>query len=450
MTHPLLTKVRHTIRALGVFQPGSRVVVAVSGGADSLVLLHLLHQLQNPLAIQLHVATLDHQIRGEESASDAEFVRAYSESLGVLVTVGRVDVPAYAHQNALSIEVAARTLRYQFLIETARTFSASFIMTAHHRDDQAETVLMHLLRGTGLAGLRGIAPCSELAPGITLVRPLLTVSRAEIDSYALDQQLTPRVDSTNSDPAYFRNRLRLETLPYLRTLSPAIDHHLVQLAQTAAADYDALLTLLPPDPVGRDVYQKLLLSIQRLVIMNNPVQREGLTFDEVERARHFILKGHSGDSLKLINDVWITLTFTDIRFDTHPLNIAVDSPRLAADTEIRLTPGEAYPLADGWIVEVGEKRGHLAVRYPLGASLMLRTRRRGDRFKPAGLGGHSQRLSDTLSNLKIPLSYRDELPLVIADGEIVGFVALTESGCVAREGVGAESWAGWVSFFKNA
>jgi tRNA(Ile)-lysidine synthase len=240
----LQTVVRTFCTEHALFKPG-RVVVAVSGGADSLALLHLLNAIRETFGIVLHVATYDHGLRGTAGAEDAAYVRETAEKWGLPVTVGGGDVPTLAAEWRLGLEAAARRARYAFLIETARAVNAETVATGHHQDDQAETVLLHVLRGAGLAGLRGMLPVTQLGE-VRLVRPLLAVARAELTAYLAAAGLTPRHDATNDDLTYTRNRLRHQVMPLLRGINPDVSSALARLAETAREDYAALLATLPP------------------------------------------------------------------------------------------------------------------------------------------------------------------------------------------------------------
>ena len=232
------------------------ILVAVSGGADSVCLLHVLAEWRRRLGIRLHVAHLDHEIRGVESQADAEYVSNLAGSLGIPITIDRQDVAAYKTERKCSLEEAARELRYAFFASLARKVGAHRIAIGHTRDDQVETILMHILRGTGITGLCGLAPCSPLAydsqgmslpaqaPGVTkrqrsnllVIRPLLDITREETASYCQKHQLDPRIDSSNLSPSFFRNRLRLHLLPLLRQYNPSIDQALLRLADIAKED----------------------------------------------------------------------------------------------------------------------------------------------------------------------------------------------------------------------
>src|SRR5579883_519026 len=208
-------RVRAFVSEHRLLERGAVVVVAVSGGADSLCLLYVLAALSADLDLRLHVAHLDHALR-PESAGDAAFVACEACRLGLTCTSIRRDVPALARERRLSVESAARLARYAFLREVAAAQAATAIATGHTRDDQAETVLFHLIRGSGLAGLAGMRPRSG-----DIIRPLLPLSCRETEAYCAALGLTPRSDPSNMAPEYTRNRLRHEALPLLDSIQPA-------------------------------------------------------------------------------------------------------------------------------------------------------------------------------------------------------------------------------------
>lgn len=210
--------------------PG-RGLIAVSGGPDSVALLRLVCAAGR----DVHVGHVNHGLRGAESDADEAFVRALAEQLGVGCTVARLptaDCSASGTDQPRNLEAAARRLRYTWLAELARQTGATWVATGHTADDQAETVLFHLLRGTGLRGLRGIAPRRELAPGVELVRPLLAQRRADLCAWLNELGQPFRIDSSNLDLRFTRNRLRHEVLPLLTRIGHA--HAVQHLARLAA------------------------------------------------------------------------------------------------------------------------------------------------------------------------------------------------------------------------
>ncbi len=236
MRAELLAQARRTIVTQQLFGPRARLVVAVSGGADSVALLHALCQLRAEWQLTLHVAHLDHGVR-EASRDDAECVRDLASRWEVPASIERRDVPAACRREGWSLEDGARRIRYEFLLEVARRQSASAIALAHTADDQAETVLMRLVRGTGLMGL-GAIPFTRQLEEMRIVRPLLEVWRREVVAYLTQVGVAHREDATNADPRFVRNRVRHELLPLLEQhYNPNIKRTLTQLAEQSRLDY---------------------------------------------------------------------------------------------------------------------------------------------------------------------------------------------------------------------
>ena len=236
LTH-LAHRLYEHVRREGLLPRGAHVVVACSGGPDSLALLSLLLELRPLLSLTVTAAHYEHGIRGGASAEDAAFVRRFCAARAVPCIVESGDVPQAAARASESLETAARRLRYAFLERTRGRVDASLIVTAHHADDQAETVLLHLLRGTGLDGLAGI-PARDAARH--LVRPLLPFPKQELVDYCRARGFSPRHDATNDVPDALRNRVRLSLLPELaRAYNPAIRQGLCRLADIAAEEREA-------------------------------------------------------------------------------------------------------------------------------------------------------------------------------------------------------------------
>jgi len=242
----LESKVLDFVHRQNLVSPREIVVVAISGGADSVCLLHLLARWQGKLDIKLHIAHLNHQLRGLESEADALYVADLAKQVGVPITIDGQDVVAYRADRKCSLEEAARELRYDFLAQVAEKVKASRVALGHTRDDQVETILMHILRGTGTLGLRGLEACSPLPchhsalklkpPRLLLIRPLLDITREETVNYCQLQRLGPRFDSSNLSLSFLRNRLRLELLPLLRKYNANVDQALLRLAEIARDD----------------------------------------------------------------------------------------------------------------------------------------------------------------------------------------------------------------------
>jgi tRNA(Ile)-lysidine synthase len=293
----------------GLLNARSRMVVAVSGGADSLCLLDVLAVVVPDPQHRLFVGHIDHQLR-PESASDAEHVERLALSLGVPGTVDRVDVAAMAKAERLGIEEAARRGRYRSLSRMAADLGTDVVLTGHTRDDFVETIVLRILRGAGAHGMSGIAEVErfsasafgpargKLAAALRVVRPLLQVGRAETVAYCEARGIRWLVDPSNTDPAFARNRVRAHLLPVLRTYNPAIDRALVRMAQVAG-DEDVWLDEVASqrwgqlrDPSGDDhvldlaAWQRQPVPIQRRLVrmIADPDNVHEIGFEAVERA----------------------------------------------------------------------------------------------------------------------------------------------------------------------
>jgi len=433
----LLDRVRRYCEQHNLLDEGT-LILAVSGGVDSLAMLRILHALAPEFNTRLHVATLDHGLRGAESAADAAFVREQAVALDLPVTAGAVDVAAYAQDQRIGIEAAARRVRYRFLADVAEQVGARIVATAHQQEDQAETLLLHLIRGAGLTGLRGMQPRTWLPDGIALIRPLLDTPRADLEAFLHERGLTAREDASNTDTRFTRNRIRHDVLPLLHAINPAVVGNLAHTAETLTVDYDALRVMLPPLPLRRDTFAALPLAIQRLAILNNPTRTENLSRFDVERAVGFISNGKTGEQIDLSNGITLALSFEHILFNQVP---AWDAPGLPAGTEvsIRMLPTNVA-LGGGWeacitrdsVPDHAESYNIERLHVPPDARLAFRTRRRGERFAPHGMDGHTQSLSDTFTNMKIPAVWRDRVPLLTIDDQIAAFIAPTPKGLRVR------------------
>ena len=231
------------------------VVVAVSGGADSLALADLLHRSQRRFKLNLCIAHFEHGLRGEESLADAEFVKQFAAERDINCIVGSGEVKTFADSQKLSIETAARELRYKFLESVRQRLNFDIIALAHHADDQAETVLMRILRGTGSIGLAAMQSKSG-----KIIRPLLNFRKSELEDYCKHQNITPRIDSTNFETNATRNKIRLNLLPILNQYNPLMIENLCRLGEVASTDSEFILMQaqnILPEAVQEDYHNRL-------------------------------------------------------------------------------------------------------------------------------------------------------------------------------------------------
>ncbi len=411
---------------------GATLVAAVSGGPDSLALLHALHCLADSYALSLHVAHVDHGLR-PSSGQDAEFVREHAEALGLPCTVVAVDVPRRG--DGSFSESAARDARYRALVRVAEVEGAAAIATGHTLDDQAETVLLHAVRGSGLAGLRAMSVLSDApvdgSPS-RIFRPLLGVRRSETLAYCRELGLSPLEDETNSDARIPRNLLRLEVMPLLQRLNPHAAGALVRLAANAGNAQDFLDAALDAE------WPSLAVASEGAVALD----REGLRV--LHPALQALAVRRACDEVGVAATLDAVHVETTMRLAEGPAGREVPLPggvraEARRDTLVFHAPG-APPLPPlegehalfvpgvsavrGWRVET------LLVPMPsaleslpftafldadaLGGELSLRARRPGDRIQPLGMAEGSRKLQDYLVDAHVPRRERDAVPLLVS------------------------------------
>lgn len=457
----LLERVQDYLAHEQLLRPESRAVVAVSGGPDSLCLLHVLQRLS---AYRLHVAHLDHGLRSD-SAAEAHFVRETAQAWGLPVTVGQADLGGPDRQGP-GLEQEARDARYRFLVRVAEDWGAEAIVTGHTASDQVETIVMHFLRGAGVHGLRGMRPRVDLSTWgflqlerpIHLVRPLLECTRDETRAYCQRHDLSPRQDPSNLDRTYLRNRIRLDLIPVLEEYQPALHSILPRTGRVMRATADLLDELAQEAledcartagkqswALVRDRYTGLPLIvrwevIRRLVRALGPEVDE-LDFETVERAQTAIQAGLEGRH-SLAADLELESAGAEVVIRRQGARVRFPQvPQIEDEGDVQL-PAE-IDLADGWrltlsIQALAEDERFAITRGAGGWSdpyrdaldadglarrLTLRSPREGDRFQPLGMEG-SMPLADFFINEGIPRLQRKRWPLLTSEGVVVWVAGL--------------------------
>ncbi|MEN6408576.1 MAG: tRNA lysidine(34) synthetase TilS, partial [Anaerolineaceae bacterium] len=426
------------------------VLVGVSGGADSLTLLDILCQSGYPVV----VAHVNHQLRAS-AGQDADRVQAVAAQYGMPFRLGLVNVGEYAAAHHLSIEEAARILRYRFLGQTAQEVGAQALAVGHTADDQVETVLMHLLRGAGLAGLAGMryrSQIPDLLGNLPVVRPLLGVWRKETEAHCCELGIQPVQDETNQDVRYERNRIRLEIIPALEKTYPHLKENLWRTAQVLAGDEEALRVYLDEQLMGETVewgdcyaaLDRVYWRMQPVGMQRRVIRRAGMHlrptlrdvgFDAVERALRFFHQPSESGSADWLDGMvleqqgrWMLIREADAQV------LLKDEPQVTDSAAQLPIPGRIH-LSDGWQLTAEEFPADEAilqqarknsdpntayldadrVRRPLGVRGFLS----GDRMQPLGMKDKTIKISDLYTNLKIPRAARAGVPLVISGDEIL-------------------------------
>ncbi len=413
------------------------IVLGVSGGPDSLALLHLLRSIRRPEG--LIVAHLDHGLR-PGSAEEATSVAAAASGLRFFAE--RADVSGLARVQGLSVEEAGRQARYIFLADLARREGAAAVVVGHHADDQAETILMHFLRGSGLAGLAGMREAGPLPghDGLWLVRPLLQITREEIEAYCVKNGLEPIIDASNADPTFFRNRLRHELLPLLESYNPHIRQRLRQMGEIVGADEELLRELT--ETVWREnasvdlgsaveldreawLAQPLALrrrALRRALAHLRPDLRD-VGFKALEAARSVAEQGQTGATATLPGGVSLRVSYGKLLMNSEPTTGEGRYPQMVSAEAVMLpVPGE-IALAGGWrlmaewagdidLAAIAANSDPWTAYVDVGsAALYVQPRTRGERMRPLGLGGETK-VKEIMIDRKIPAAARARWPIV--------------------------------------
>lgn len=446
----IVRSVKQTIGEHSMFQVGDQVLVAVSGGPDSVALIHLLNTIAPLFSFRMAIAHLNHCLRQNESERDAEFVLKLAQKLNLPAYIEKIDVRQYSSEHKLSLEEAARRVRYAFLDQVAAEHGFNKIALGHQYDDNAELILMHLLRGSGPLGLAGIPPVR----GEKIVRPLINVQRSEIIDYLTEKKLEYVIDTSNSDLNYQRNKLRHHLIPELLTAyNPRIRETLNRLASVMQSEDEWLDELIEP------IFQQRLLSQETLEIRLSLREFEQLPLAARRRLIRRAILALKGDLRRITFkhvDAVIQMAGTGpttghldlpdrvgIQRNHQVLIISKKKDRLRSrgeDLRNQICPPYEYTINSPELVHIEETGAFIEfmeigveevtefahtgqqtaffdinkVKFPLN----VRNFRPGDRFSPLGMAG-TQKLKKFFINTKIPQEQRARCPLLVSNGKII-------------------------------
>jgi tRNA(Ile)-lysidine synthase len=437
----LLDKVIKTISDNKLINDGDSAVTALSGGPDSVCLLHVLYSLRGKLNLRLHAIHVNHMLRGLEADEDEAYARKLCQSLGIEFCSVSRDIAGISKNLGISIEEAGREVRYQVFNEYADSVGANRIAVAHNKDDQAETVLMHIIRGSGLTGLVGM----NYSRG-RIIRPLLDIQRCEIEEYCSNNALTPRIDSTNLQNIYSRNKIRLDIIPEIsRAFEVNFSDSLVRLSALASRDNDYLeLTAsglysecvktrgkgfvhLELARLG-ELHQALLGRIFRIALNEVSGSIRGIENKHIDSMLHLSREGTTGPILQLPGKIRAAVSYKLLKIYMEETDTFTDFENAV------FIPGttEVSELQSQIIAEVSEISEtvdkYSNIRYnslvqffdytSLIKGINIRNRREGDMFKPFKSNG-TKKLKEYFIDLKIPREKRNRIPLITAGREIV-------------------------------
>lgn len=435
-------KVEETVQKNKLFEAGERIVVGVSGGPDSMSLLHLLLEWRSSMGLELMVAHLNHGFR-EASVREATFVREICSKWGVPYYGGRIDVPFYQKRWGVSAQEAARWARFYFYRKAVHRFNATKVAVGHHRDDQVETVLLNFLHGAGLDGLTGMKAARQTR-GIKIIRPLFGVTRGEIEDYCREKRIPYVQDESNFKSVYRRNRVRRELLPYLEEYNPRIKEALFKLSSLLEADRNYLnkvtasylkkLSRIERGKVNiiRGGLCRLPVALQRRLVRKAYYMAvkagPGLDTFHVERLIELAGSGQTGKEVSLPGKGLAYVTSSELvlqlvspgddKQGLSPVMLHVPGETRVPGLDLVVRTRLEVPANLSW--PPGKNQAYVDY-HRLSFPLYLRTRKPGDRFKPLGMD-RSKKIKDFFIDTKIPRQERDRYPLVVAGNEVVWVV----------------------------
>jgi tRNA(Ile)-lysidine synthase len=446
----IIKKVEHFIERHQLLHENATVIVGVSGGPDSLALLSYFLKIREKWDLTLVAAHIDHMFRGLESEQDSLFVENYCKTKGIHFEGKQVNVRKHQKNNNQTAQEAARECRYAFFEQVMVKWDGDYLALGHHGDDQIETIVMRLIRGSATGGLSGIPVKREFCGGV-LIRPFLTLSKAEIEAYCEKEALHPRRDSSNDKDNYSRNRVRHHVLPFIKKENPNAHERFQYVSELLSAD-EAFLTELAKEKLNeiikRKQRKKVSISITSLLAQPIPLQK---------RLIHLILKYLYGDGAGKVSSVHIESIFTLIK-GSHPsgkcslpegleaiksyddLTLTFIGERFipyyyVLDAPGRVNAVEGFTISAECtdVVPGKENDSHFvceqaSVKLPI----IIRTREAGDRMQIDGLAG-SKKIKDIFINGKIPLCERDRWPVIVdSAGQILWLPQLRKSPLVIK------------------
>lgn len=433
-------KVLSIVRKYNLIKENENIVVGVSGGPDSMALLYVLLDIRDSINFNIHMAHVNHGVRGNDARKDQLFVEEQAKKLSLPYYTKNVDMIAYGKKRGITSEEAGRELRYGFFREILKKQGGGKIAVAHNKNDQAETLIMRFMRGTGVDGLKGMEFIYK-----DIIRPILSIDRQEIEKYIENREIETVLDKTNLQPIYTRNKVRLELIPYIQeNFNPNIVNTLWRMSRVSAIDsnfleeytekkYNKLVKKEEENSIildGGKLYS-LDKSIQQRVI-RNAIQKingsfQGITEIQILSVLNLILKGKTGKGVNLINNIVARVNYDEL--------IIEKDNKVDTDDYLYkfyyLGVVNLEELGYSFNMEIIENRTKIEfekskyIKYfdldKIKGDLSVRNRRAGDRFSPFGMKG-TKKLKDYFIDEKVPKELRDKNPLIVDEKNILWVV----------------------------
>ena len=450
----LLNKFLDRIKKERLFQKGDRLILACSGGPDSVALLDILARIKPLFDLRITVAYFNHGLRPRESAKEKDYIQRLGRGYGVSFASREGKVKAFARENKISIQEAGRYLRYNFLFNLGKRLKVVKIVLGHHRDDSVETVLLGVLKGTGLKGLSGIEKVRE-RNGFLLLRPLLDFSKEEIATYLSERRLSPCLDSSNLKETYLRNRLRLKVIPFLReNINPKVEEAILRLSEIYSRENEYLEGLVSKNIkkvvrekqgrfyIDRNNFLKFHIALARRflreILDRLGIIGEGSNFRQIEIMRHFISTFRPGQRLDLASGYVVRGGRDGISIEKKILRVygragekilaakrakllyrlRIPGETMVKDLDIKIAAQFSKKIPSLREMKKAFPEKVFFDRAKIKLPLSLRLRKPGDRFRPLGMKG-TTKLKKYFINAKIPQEERGHIPLLVSGGEII-------------------------------
>ncbi len=437
-----LEKLTSSIQRRRLLVHGDKALIALSGGPDSVALLYSLHFLKEQYALTLAAIHIHHGIRGKEADKDAEFSQKISEKYGIPFYLEKINVPEIAKREKISLELAGRQSRYSIFRNFLQKLNFCKVATGHHLDDQAETILMRIIRGSGSTGLAGIVPIRENI----FIRPLLSISKTEILKMLKEEGLQYREDSSNLDSSFFRNKVRKDIMPRLFSCNPEINKRLEVLSEIISSESDFIRKeahrLFPE--INCSQSGKIAISIKKLAGVHVALKRmvireaaasisENLPFSITEEAINLL--SSPGTKSISIKGASIIKTYDRLIFLKNSYEHAdkLESILPLSDGLVLKNLNIKFNLTEFKTRPQKLEKGKMTACLDLDKAkppFFVRKRKDGDRFRPFGMRG-KKKLKDFFRDEKIPKNERDLIPLIVdSNDDIIWVVGLRLSDMV--------------------
>lgn len=429
------------VKKQNLIEYSDKIVVGVSGGPDSLCLLHILIKLREEYALTLFVVHINHSLRAEADAEE-EYVRKFCKTFNIKFFSEKVDITSLTKEYKMSTEEIAREVRYNLFNKTLQEVNAKKIAVAHNANDNAETIIMNLLRGCGPEGLIGIDSVNK-----NIIRPLITIRRNEIEEYCKENELFPMIDKTNFESIYTRNKIRNDIIPYLQKFNPDIITGLNKLGNIVRYEEEFIEEYINEEYgkikiadngkviLDKEKFIDLKLGLQRRILRKAVSEFCGslknVSFNTADNAISIIKNSRNGNIVKIITNVKIIINYNRLEFFAdreekkdfiYELNIPGVTYIHELESYVNIEIADADKVPDV-IKEKGKKIFDIA---KTGKKLYLRNRKNGDYFYPTGMIG-TKKIKDFFSDNKIELYKRDRIPIIANEDDIIWVIGMRSS-----------------------